>query len=153
MKRTFNEWKQFLHVVFRRLTFNEWKQFLHVVFRRLTFNEWKQFLHVVFRRPTSMNGNNFCMWFPTTDCQWMETIYARGLETSEFQWLETISTRGFYWLGNRITCRDITWPAVSHWQTLSYNSVSSTPHPHVRESNTQLKCWYKKIRFNWKMCF
>jgi len=28
-------------------------------------------------------------------------------------------------------------PATSHWQTLSYNVVSSTPH-HERDSNSQL---------------
>jgi hypothetical protein len=29
------------------------------------------------------------------------------------------------------------WPAAGHWQTLSHNGVSSTPH-HERASNSQL---------------
>jgi len=31
-------------------------------------------------------------------------------------------------------------PVASHWQTLSYKFVSSTPH-HERDSNSQLYCW------------
>jgi len=32
------------------------------------------------------------------------------------------------------------WPVTSHWQTLSLNEVSSTPH-HERGSNSQLEWW------------
>jgi len=33
--------------------------------------------------------------------------------------------------------RDNHWPAASHWQTLSHNVVSGTPH-HERDSNSLL---------------
>ena len=35
------------------------------------------------------------------------------------------------------------WPVASHWQTLSHNVVSSSPH-HERASNSQIYCLLKE---------
>jgi hypothetical protein len=40
--------------------------------------------------------------------------------------------------------REIHRPAASHWQTLSHNFVSSTPH-HEHDSNSQCYWWYEAL--------